>query len=99
MAFIEQIAVIKLLAIYISVILPLLHVLRTCFLLLISECTLLAQLNSQGLSRHALQIIFPAVVLFVVTYDLPSFVGHTARIGSHCFVRLLGENFLLPPDF
>jgi len=40
---------------------------------------LLTQLKNQGLSRAALDVIFNAIVLSVVTYALPSFAGQLSK--------------------
>jgi len=67
--FIEQITVTKLLGIYIS----------ATFFTVTHVKHILTQLKSPWLSRAALDVIFNAIVLSVVTYALPSFAGQLSK--------------------
>ena len=77
--FIEQVAVTRLLGIYITATFSTVEHVEHILSVASQRMYLLSQLKSQGLSRDALHIIFTAIVLSVVTYALPSFAGQLSK--------------------
>jgi len=79
--FIEQVTVTKLLGIYISATFSTVTHVEHILTAANQRMYLLTQLKNQGggLSRAALDVIFNAIVLSVVTYALPSFAGQLSK--------------------
>jgi len=76
---VEQLTVTKLLGIYISVTVSAAAHVEHILSVANQRMYLLGQLKSQGLSRNALDIVFTAIVVSVVTYALPSFAGQLSK--------------------
>jgi len=75
--FIEQITVTKLLGIYVCATFS--TVTHVEHILTVANKRMKNQLKNQGLSRAALDVIFNAIVLSVVTYVLLSFAGQLSK--------------------